>query len=106
MNPNGLLNHVEGNIMQALSRALREEVTFNGIRVTSTNWNSYPILQFPEAPSIQVALLDHPDQPSFGAGEAAGTPVPAALANAIFDATGIRLRTVPFTAARLRAAFS
>jgi nicotinate dehydrogenase subunit B len=105
MNPDGLLNQVEGNIMQALSRSLHEEVTFDGTHVTSVDWNSYPILRFPEAPAIQVALLDHPDQPAFGAGEASGTPVPAALANAIFDATGVRLRTVPFTSARLRAAF-
>jgi CO/xanthine dehydrogenase Mo-binding subunit len=102
MNPDGLLNQVEGNIVQALSRALHEEVTFDGTHVTSVDWNSYPILRFPEAPAIQVALLDHPDQPAFGAGEASGTPVAAALANAIFDATGVRLRTVPFTAARLR----
>jgi nicotinate dehydrogenase subunit B len=106
MNPDGLLNQIEGNIMQALSRTLHEEVTCDGTRITSVHWNSYPILRFPEAPAIQVALLDHPDQPAFGAGEAAGTPVPAALANAIFDATGVRLRTVPFTAARLRVAFS
>ena len=106
MNPDGLLNQVEGNIMQALSRTLHEEVTFDGTHVTSVDWSSYPILRFPEAPVIQVALLDHPDLTAFGAGEAAGTPVPAALANAIFDATGVRLRTVPFTAARLRAAFS
>jgi CO/xanthine dehydrogenase Mo-binding subunit len=106
MNPDGLLNQVEGNIMQALSRTLHEEVTFDGTRITSVNWSSYPILRFSEAPSVQVALLDHPDQPAFGAGEAAGAPVPAALANAIFDATGVRLRAVPFTAARVRAAFS
>jgi nicotinate dehydrogenase subunit B len=106
MNPDGLRNQVEGNIMQALSRTLHEEVALDGTHVTSVDWSSYPILRFPEAPAIQVALLDHPDQPPFGAGEAAGTPVPAALANAIFDATGVRLRTVPFTAVRLRTAFS
>ena len=74
MNPDGLLNQIEGNIMQALSRTLHEEVTFDGTHVTSVDWSSYPILRFPEAPAIQVALLDHPDQPPFGAGEAAGTP--------------------------------
>lgn len=106
MNPDGLRNQVEGNIMQALSRTLHEEVTSNGTHVTSANWASYPILRFTEAPAIEVALLDHPDQPAYGAGEAAGSPVPAALANAIFDATGVRLRTVPFTTGRLRIALT
>jgi len=92
--------------MQTLSRSLHEEVQFNRSRVTSIDWNSYPILTFPEAPAIQVALIDRPDQPAFGAGEAAAAPVAAALANAIFDATGIRFRTVPFTAARVKAALT
>ena len=61
------------------------------------DWTSYPVLTFPEAPTIEVALIDRPDQPSFGAGEAAAAPVAAALANAIFDATGVRLRTVRFS---------
>jgi len=104
VNPDGLRNQVEGSIMQTLSRSLHEEVQFNRSRVTSIDWNSYPILTFPEAPAIQVALIDRPDQPAFGAGEAAAAPVAAALANAIFDATGIRFRTVPFTAARVKAA--
>lgn len=106
MNPDGLRNQVEGNIVQALSRTLHEEVTADGSHVTSVDWTSYPILSFPEAPSIEVELLNHPEQPPYGAGEAAGTPVTAALANAIFDATGVRLRRVPFTAARVRAAMA
>jgi CO/xanthine dehydrogenase Mo-binding subunit len=104
INPDGLRNQVEGNIMQALSRTLHEEVTSDGVRVTSGDWASYPILTIPEAPPVEVALLNHPDQPAYGAGEAAGTCVPAALANAIFDATGVRLRNVPFTASRVRTA--
>jgi nicotinate dehydrogenase subunit B len=106
VNPDGLRNQVEGNILQTLSRTLHEEVTFDTSRVTSVNWASYPILTFPEAPAVQVALIDRPEQPSYGAGEASSAPVAAALANAIFDATGVRLRSVPFTAARVKAAFA
>jgi len=106
VNPDGLRNQVEGNIVQTLSRTLHEEVTFDQAHVTSVNWASYPILTFPEAPAVQVALIDRPDQPSYGAGEASSAPVAAALANAIFDATGVRLRTVPFTAERVKAAFA
>jgi nicotinate dehydrogenase subunit B len=106
VNPDGLRNQVEGNIMQTLSRTLHEEVTFDKSRVTSVNWARYPILTFPEAPVVQVALIDRPEQPSYGAGEAASAPVAAALANAVFDATGVRLRTVPFTAERVKAALA
>ena len=67
------------------------------------DWARYPILRFPEVPAVEVALIDHPDQPSNGAGEAACAPVAAALANAVFDATGIRLRQVPFTPTRVKA---
>jgi CO/xanthine dehydrogenase Mo-binding subunit len=106
VNPDGLRNQVEGNIMQTLSRTLHEEVTFDQARVTSVDWASYPLLTFPEAPVVQVALIDRPEQPSYGAGEASSAPVAAALANAIFDATGVRLRTVPFTTERVKAAFA
>jgi nicotinate dehydrogenase subunit B len=106
INPDGLRNQIEGCIVQTLSRALHEEVKFDRSRVTSVDWASYPILTFPEAPSIEVALLDRPSLPPFGAGEAATAPVAAALANAIFDATGIRLRSVPFTPDRVKVARS
>jgi nicotinate dehydrogenase subunit B len=106
VNPDGLRNQVEGNIVQTLSRTLHEEVRFDRSRVTSVDWTSYPVLTFPEAPAIEVALIDRPDQPSLGAGEAAAAPVAAALANAIFDATGVRLRTVPFSAERMRTALA
>jgi nicotinate dehydrogenase subunit B len=102
INPDGLRNQIEGCIVQTLSRALHEEVKFDRSRVTSVDWASYPILTFPEAPSIEVALLDRTSLPPFGAGEAATAPVAAALANAIFDATGIRLRSVPFTPDRVK----
>ncbi len=104
INPDGLRNQIEGSIAQTLSRALHEEVKFDRSRVTSVNWASYPILTFPEVPRIEVALIDRPTLPPFGAGEAATAPVAASLANAIFDATGVRLRSVPFTAARVKAA--
>lgn len=104
INPDGLKNQIEGCIAQTLSRALHEEVKFGRSRVTSVNWASYPILTFPEVPLIEVALIDRPTLPPFGAGEAATAPVAACLANAIFDATGVRLRSVPFTVARVKGA--
>jgi CO/xanthine dehydrogenase Mo-binding subunit len=105
VNPDGLRNQIEGNVVQTLSRALHEEVTFDKAKVTSTDWVKYPILRFAEAPVVQVALIDRPKEPAYGAGEAASAPVAAALANAIFDAVGVRLRTAPFTAARVKEAF-
>jgi nicotinate dehydrogenase subunit B len=106
VNPDGLRNQVEGCIVQTLSRALHEEVTFDRSRVTSVDWVSYPILRFPEAPAMEVILIDRPNEPLVGAGEAATAPVAAALANAVFDATGVRLRAVPFTAERVKAALA
>jgi CO/xanthine dehydrogenase Mo-binding subunit len=106
VNPDGLRNQVEGCIVQTLSRALHEEVTFDRSRVTSVDWVSYPILRFPEAPAVEVILIDRPNEPLVGAGEAATAPVAAALANAVFDATGVRLRTVPFTPARVKTALA
>jgi len=104
VNPDGLRNQVEGNILQTLSRTLHEEVKFDQSHVTSVDWVGYPILTFPEAPAVEVALIDRPELPPLGAGEAASAPVAAALANAVFDATGVRLRRVPFTVERVRAA--
>ncbi|HEX6841125.1 MAG TPA: molybdopterin cofactor-binding domain-containing protein [Stellaceae bacterium] len=106
VNPDALANQLEGNIVQTLSRALHEEVTFDRARVTSTDWRSYPILTFPELPVIELDIVDRPELPPFGAGEAASAPVPAALANAVFDATGARLRSVPMTPARVREALA
>jgi nicotinate dehydrogenase subunit B len=106
VNPDALRNQIEGCIVQTLSRALHEEVKFDRSRVTSLDWVSYPILTFPEVPAIEVVLIDRPELPIYGAGEAATAPVAAALANAVFDAAGIRLRTVPFTPARVKAALT
>jgi CO/xanthine dehydrogenase Mo-binding subunit len=106
VNPNALRNQVEGLIVQTLSRTIHEEVKFDRARVTSVDWASYPILRFPEAPAIEVALLDHPELPLYGAGEAAAVTVPGALANAIYDATGVRLRRAPFTPERVKTALA
>ena len=95
---------IEGNIVQTTSRALKEEVMFDDKNVTSVDWLTYPILDMKEAPeSIEIILIDHPEIPPGGAGESACRPTAAALANAIYDATGIRLRQAPFTPDRLKA---
>ncbi|HKC43735.1 MAG TPA: molybdopterin cofactor-binding domain-containing protein [Burkholderiales bacterium] len=105
VNPDGVRNQIEGNVVQTLSRALFEEVKFDRHAVTALDWASYPILRFSDAPEeIRIALINRPDQPSLGAGEPAAAPVFAAVANAIFDATGARLRSVPFTPERVKAA--
>jgi CO/xanthine dehydrogenase Mo-binding subunit len=106
VNPDALRNQIEGAIVQTLSRALHEEVTFDASRVTSVDWAGYPILRFPEAPAIEVILVDRPEQPLLGAGEASTVPVAAALGNAVFDATGVRLRRAPLTAQRVKAALA
>jgi nicotinate dehydrogenase subunit B len=104
INPGALKAQIEGSIVQTLSRTLFEEVAFDRSRVTSVDWASYPILRFPDAPEILIDIVDRPHEPPLGAGEASATPVPAALANAVFDAVGARLTTVPFTRERVRAA--
>jgi CO/xanthine dehydrogenase Mo-binding subunit len=105
VNPDGVRNQIEGNVIQGLSRALLEEVKFDRQAVTSLDWASYPILRFSEVPDeIAISLIDRRGEPSLGAGEPATTPVLAAVANAIFDATGARLRSVPFTPERVKAA--
>jgi len=104
INPDAIKNQVEGGIVQTLSRALVEETMFDGNRVTSVDWASYPILKFPDAPEVIVDLVNRPELPPMGAGEAATAPVAAALANAIFDATGVRLRRVPMTPDRVKEA--
>ncbi len=96
VNPDGLRNQIEGNVIQSISRTLGEAVAFDRSRVTSLDWRSYPILRFTDVPdSIEIELIDHPELPSVGAGEASTSPIPGAIANAIYDATGVRLRDVP-----------
>jgi CO/xanthine dehydrogenase Mo-binding subunit len=104
INPDGVINQVEGSIVQTISRTLIEEVNFDASRVTNTDWASYPIITFPDVPKIHVELINRPDAPPWGAGEMAAAIVPAAVCNAIYDALGVRMRTVPFTPARVKAA--
>ena len=107
VNPDGVRNQIEGNVLQTLSRALLEEVRSNANGLQSTDWASYPILRFSDLPDdIAIKLIDRPTVRAVGAGEPAASPIFAALANAIFDATGARLRTVPFTPERLKLALA
>jgi len=106
INPDGVRAQIEGGIIQTLSRTLIEEVKWDASRVTSVDWASYPILAFDAVPKIEIALIDRPDQPAWGAGEPICAVVPSALANAIFDATGARMRTAPYTPDRVKAALA
>jgi CO/xanthine dehydrogenase Mo-binding subunit len=104
-NPDGVRNQSEGGILQGMSRALVEEVTWDDRRVTSTDWETYNTLYLgSEMPSIVTVLMNPTGVPATGAGETAITVVPSAIGNAIFDATGVRLRQVPFTPERFKAA--
>jgi len=104
VNPDGVKNQVEGNIVQGVSRALLEEVGFNADGVTTLDWATYPILKFTEVPEIDIALMNRPEIAPLGAGELSTVPVPAAIASAIFDAVGAKLREAPFTPNRVLAA--
>jgi CO/xanthine dehydrogenase Mo-binding subunit len=104
INPDGVRAQVEGSILQTISRVLMEEVMFDRSRVVSVDWASYPILRFSGVPKINIELINRPTEQPVGAGEAACTAVGAALANAVHDATGTRLRTVPFMPERVKAA--
>ncbi len=104
IDPDGLSNQLEGGFIQAASFTLKEQVGFDAQSITSLDWQSYPILGFEEVPEVEVVLLDRPDRNARGAGEATTGPTPAAIANAVFNACGVRLRATPFTPAKLRAA--
>jgi nicotinate dehydrogenase subunit B len=104
INPAGVQHQIHGNVIQSISRTLKEQVNFDGPIATSREWGAYPILRFPEVPVIQVVMMPRPNEPPLGAGESASVPSAAAIANAIFDATGVRLREPPFTPERVRAA--
>ncbi|HEY7340262.1 MAG TPA: molybdopterin cofactor-binding domain-containing protein [Ktedonobacterales bacterium] len=103
INPDGVRNQIEGNVIQSLSRALKEEVRFTPAGVTSLDWESYPILTFSEIPEIIIELIDQPDQPPVGAGEPATVTTAPAVANAIYAACGARMRAIPLTPARVKA---
>jgi nicotinate dehydrogenase subunit B len=106
INPDGVKNQIEGNVVQTVSRTLMERVRFDRSRVTSIDWQSYPILTFPDAPEIDMELIDRPDETPWGVGEPSAAIVPAAIANAVFDAVGVRLRSVPFSSDKVLAAFT
>ena len=97
VNFDGVVNQVEGGAVQATSWTLKERVRFDRLRITSTDWESYPILRFSEVPEIEVRVIDRSDEPSVGAGEVAQGPVSAAIANAVADAAGVRVRDLPIT---------
>jgi len=107
INPDGLAKCIEGNIVQGISRTLWEEVKFSDKTVTTVDWISYPILDITETPDkIETVLIDHPEIAPSGAGEPSIRPVAAAIANAIFDATGVRMRRVPFSPDRVKQAMA
>jgi len=101
INPDGLKNQIEGNVIQGTSRALMEEVKFDSSGIKNLDWASYPILRYEKIPQIEITLIDRPEMPALGGGEPSIGPVPAAIANAVFDATGARLREAPLTPERV-----
>jgi nicotinate dehydrogenase subunit B len=103
INPDGLKNQIEGNIIQGVSRALMEEVKFDSSGITTLDWTSYPVIRFPDVPDIDIVLINRPEMPALGGGEPSSAPIAAAIANAIFDAVGVRLREAPFTPNRVLA---
>jgi CO/xanthine dehydrogenase Mo-binding subunit len=104
INPNGLANQIEGGIIQSTSWTLHEEVRFDRNGITSRDWQSYPILTMQEAPHVEVELIDRPAEKSLGAGEGAQGPAVAAIVNAFANATGKRIRELPLTPERVKAA--
>ncbi|MGN6770356.1 MAG: molybdopterin cofactor-binding domain-containing protein [Rhizobiaceae bacterium] len=108
VNPDGLKNQIEGNVIQSLSRTLHEEVAFDNAHVTSRDWAGYPILRFEEIPDrIDIVLVNNrPEYPSYGGGEPSTCPTAAVISNAVYDAVGVRLRQTPFRPERVKAAIS
>jgi CO/xanthine dehydrogenase Mo-binding subunit len=104
INPDGVRNQIEGGIVQSASWTLKEQVEFDGRRVTTRSWNEYPILRFDEVPEVEIELIENPGEPPLGVGEAAHGPAAAAIANAVARALDIRLRDLPLTRERLAAA--
>ena len=101
VNPDGLSNQLEGGFVQAASWTLYEEVKFDRRGITSVDWETYPILRFAAAPLLETVIVNRPGMPFLGAGEAAQNPTPAAIANAVYDAIGLRLRDIPFTSEKV-----
>ncbi|WP_061147524.1 xanthine dehydrogenase family protein molybdopterin-binding subunit [Caballeronia arvi] len=103
INPDGVRHQIHGNVIQVLSRSLKERVRFSDGKVAAREWSSYPILTFAEVPAVEVVLMPRQGEPPMGAGESASVPGPGALANAIFDATGVRFFAPPYTPETIRA---
>jgi nicotinate dehydrogenase subunit B len=106
VNPDGIVNQIEGGFIQSASWTLKEAVSYDRTRVKTRSWADYPILRFDEVPQVDVMILNQPDQPFLGVGEGSQGPAAAAIANAIATATGKRLRDLPFTPARVKAALA
>lgn len=106
VNPDALRGTIQANLIQSTSRALKEEVTFDRSKVTSVDWNTYPVVRWRDVPKVEVVLLNRPEIAPSGAGEPSSRPTPAAIANALFDATGVRVRRVPLTRARIKSALA
>jgi nicotinate dehydrogenase subunit B len=106
VNPDGVVNQIEGGIIQSASWTLKEEVRFDRTQVKTRSWADYPIIRFEEVPQVEVVLLNQPDERFLGVGEGAQGPAAAAIANAIAQATGVRLRALPFTPARVKLALA
>ncbi len=106
VNPDGVINQIEGGIIQSTSWTLKESVRFDRTRVTTRSWADYPIVRFDEVPQVEVVLLDQPSERFLGVGEGAQGPTAAAITNAIANATGKRLRALPFTAQRVKQALA
>jgi len=102
INPDGAINQIEGGVIQSSSWTLKEQVLLGRTGVESIDWASYPILTFPEVPLVEVVLMEQPNEPSLGAGEASQGPTAAAIANAVASATGKRIRDLPLTPARFQ----
>jgi len=104
VNPDGIANQIEGGFIQSTSWTLKESVSFDRTRVRTRSWNDYPIMRFEEVPQVDVVILNQPDQPFLGVGEGSQGPTAAAIANAIASLTGKRLRDLPFTPGKVKAA--
>ncbi len=102
VNPDGLSNQLEGGFIQAASMTLKEQVRYHADGILSVDWDTYPILTFSEAPRVETLILNRPGAPFLGSGEASLGPTPAAIANAVFDAVGVRLRQIPFLPERVK----
>jgi len=101
VNPDGLRNQIEGNVIQGVSRTLMEQVHFDSAGVKNLDWVSYPIITFQDIPDVEIVLINRPEMPALGGGEPSIVGAPAAIANAVFDAVGVRLREIPLTPERV-----